>query len=122
MVLHSSFADFILFVFVHMSHADNSYDPLEIAAIKEKMKDIYDVDTDFERKLYLTIRQYNDFDKSKLNALLADSFQHFNPDYAVSTDVFRDLQEIMQADGAVNRSEKNALESVRRLIDLHGRT
>jgi hypothetical protein len=119
MIIHSSFADFILFVFVHMSHADRSYDPLEMAAIKDKMKGFYPGDTDFERKLYLTIRQYNAFDKSKLNELLTDSFQHFNPDPVLSSEVFRDLQEIMQADGAVNHSEKNALESVRRLIDLH---
>ena len=39
MLLHATFPDFILFLYVHMSLADSSYDPSEMAAIKTKMND-----------------------------------------------------------------------------------
>ena len=121
MVLHSSLSDFILFLYVHMSHADDSYDPLEMAAIKEKMGGLFSEDTDLERKLYLTIREYNSFDKSKLSELFEDTFNHFGQDPSLTSDVYNDLREIIQADGNVNPSEHKALEFLKDLIDHHSR-
>ena len=121
MILHSSLSDFLLFLYVHMSHADNSYDPLEMAAIKEKMSDLFSKDIDLERKLYLTIREYNSFDKSKLDELFKDTFDHFGEDPSLTSDVYNDLREIIQADGNVNPSEHKALESLKQLIDHHSK-
>ena len=80
MIIHSSFADFLLFLYVHISEADHNYDPKEMYVIKQKMADLFPGDTDFEKKLYGTIRFYNTFDKSQLNDLLEDSFHHFVKD------------------------------------------
>ena len=117
MVIHATLPDFILFLYVHMSRADDSYDPSEIAAIKVKMNTLFAEGTDLEKKLYSAIREYNSFDKSKLTELFADSIEHFSKNSAVEAHLFNDLSEIIQADGKVDQSETNALDVLRRIID-----
>ena len=117
MVIHANLPDFILFLYVHMSRADDSYDPTEMAAIKNKMHALFSEGTDLEKKLYVTIREYNSFDKNKLTELLSDSIKHFSNDTTVDPQLFTDLKEIIQADGKVDQSEMNALEALKRMID-----
>ena len=117
MVIHDTLADFILFLYVHMSRADDSYDPSEIAAIKVKMNTLFAEGTDLEKKLYSAIREYNSFDKSKLTELFAGSIEHFSKKSAVEAHLFKDLSEIVQADGKVDQSEKHALDALKRIID-----
>ena len=52
MVIHSRFKDFILFLYVHMSRADESYDPIEMATIKKKITGLFEKNADIEKKLY----------------------------------------------------------------------
>ena len=104
-----------------MSRADDSYDPTEMAAIKNKMNGLFSEGTDLERKLYVTIREYNSFDKTKLTELLSDSIDHFTNDTAVDAHLFNDLKEIIDADGKVDQSELNALEALKRMIDHHSK-
>jgi uncharacterized tellurite resistance protein B-like protein len=119
MILHSSFPDFILFLYVHMSHADSSYDPLEMAAIKRKMSELYPEGTDIEKKLYRTIREYNSFDKLKLNDLFRETLGKFSLDIPKNNTVYTDLYEIMQADGKIDQSETKVLETLKQIIALH---
>ena len=53
MVIHSSFKDFILFLYVHMSQADENYDPNEMATIKKKAHQLFQKETDIEKKFML---------------------------------------------------------------------
>jgi len=117
MVIHATLPDFILFLYIHMSRADDSYDPSEIAAIKVKMNTLFAEGTDLEKKLYSAIREYNSFDKSKLTELFTDSIEHFSKKSAVEAQLFKDLSEIIQADGKVDQSETNALDVLKRIID-----
>ena len=117
MIIHKTFPDFVLFLYVHISHSDSSYDPAEMAVIKTKMTDLFPAGTDIERKLYGTIREYNAFDKSKLDDLFNTSIQHFKSDGQVKDNsVFTDIQDIIRADGQVNPSEAKALEVITKLI------
>jgi uncharacterized tellurite resistance protein B-like protein len=123
MVIHDSFPDFLLFVYVHMSEADHNYDPKEMALIKKKMHALFPEGTDLEKKLYRAIRDYNNFDKSRLDALFKDTFEKFrgaNPE--LREHLFQDILEIASADGALNASESQALESLKRIIDLTSAT
>ena len=120
MVIHSRFSDFILFLFVHMSHADETYDPYEMATIKKKISGMFDDDIDIERKLYITIREYNSFDKVELPKLFRESFKHFAQDEKIQKNTFfDDLTEIMQADGKVVHAEKKALQALKEIIELN---
>ena len=122
MVIHSKFNDFILFLFVHMSHADESYDPYEMATIKKKISGMFEQDADIERKLYTAIREYNSFDKAKLPELFRDSFKHFGGDKSIQKSAFYDdLTEIIQADGKVVHAEKTALRALKEIVELNSR-
>ena len=121
MIIHKSFNDFILFLYIHISQADSTYDPTEIQVIKTKMSGLFTDEVDFEKKLYNTIRQYNSFDKSNLQSLFQDTLNHFhfNSDGSLEkTQVFRDLQEIIGADGKIDTAESHALETLKQMIEL----
>jgi uncharacterized tellurite resistance protein B-like protein len=120
MVIHSTFKDFILFLYVHISRADDTYDPSEMATIKKKIEGLFEENTDIERKLYLAIREYNSFDRSKLTSLFKESFKHFRDDQRVlKNNFYSDLDEIMQADGQVVLAETNALQALKEIIELN---
>ena len=117
MIIHKTFADFIIFLYVHISHSDSSYDPAEMKVIKTKMTDLFPAGTDIERKLYSTIREYNSFDKANLEELFNESIQHFKSENRVKDNtMFTDIQDIIRADGKVNPSESKALETINKLI------
>ena len=117
MVIHHSFPDFVLFLFVHLSHADSSYDPKELATIKLQMKNLYPADEDFEKKLYLALREYNALDKSKLTELFQASAEHFKNE-KVDQKVLQAFQAILGADGKVDQNEVNALNLVKQIIGV----
>lgn len=120
MVIHSSFRDFILFLYVHISQADENYDPDEMAIIKKKIESLFEKDTDIEKKLYAAIREYNVFDKSKLTELFEATFKQFSQDTSVlRKNFYSDLNEIVLADGKVVDAEIKALEALKALIDLY---
>ncbi|RAW01254.1 TerB family tellurite resistance protein [Pseudochryseolinea flava] len=115
MVLHSSFPDFVLFLYVHLSNADSSYDPKELAAIKDKMRVLFPESTDFEKKLYQTIREYNALDKSNLDEVLQRSAEHFKKEKP-SKDIYDAFQDIIAADGKIEPTEAKALDTLRQII------
>jgi hypothetical protein len=103
-----------------MSRADENYDPNEMATIKKKIEGLLDKGADIEKKLYTAIREYNSFDKAKLPALFHASFKHFSADKSVVKNTFyNDLTEIIQADGKVDDTETNALEALKKIIELN---
>src|SRR5687767_12928976 len=120
MVIHSNLNDFILFLYVHMSRADENYEPNEMATIKQKIGGLFEKGTDVERKLYTAIREYNLLDKSKLLDLLKASFSHFNKDERLlKNNFYADLNEIMLADGKVEDSESKALKALKEIIEMN---
>jgi len=116
MIIHATFEDFLLFLYVHMSRSDSNYDPKEMAVIQEKMNGLYPSKVDFDKKLYLTLREYKDFDKTKLTELFVDTVTHFKAGKDKEK-IFSDLADIVKADGYVQTSETNALESLKKTID-----
>jgi uncharacterized tellurite resistance protein B-like protein len=119
MVIHSTFKDFILFLYVHISRADEVYDPNEMATIKKKISELLNKDADIERKLYQAIREYNTFDKAHLTTLFKSSFKHFSKDaLALNSNFYNDLNEIALADGKVEDAETKALGMLREIIDM----
>lgn len=115
----SSFPDFIVFLYVHLSQADSQYDPTELAAIKNKMASLYPAGTDLERKLYTTIREYNAIDKALLPELLETSARQLGTGHGADhAAILTSMQEIIRADGQVAPAETTALEALTQLIAL----
>ena len=118
MVIHNSFSDFILFLYVHVSHSDNRYDPREIAVVKNKMQRLFPPGTDVEKKLYLAIKEYNLFDTSKINELMRDSFAFFHGDEETQkSKLYSDLKDIIKSDGHVMKAEADAFQTIKRIVD-----
>ena len=118
MVIHKTFEDFLLFLYVHISRADSNYDPKEMAVIQEKMKGLYPSKVDFDKKLYLTLREYKEFDKSKLNDLFVNTIKHFRAGKEKEK-IMSDLSDIVNADGQVQTTETTALESLKKVIESY---
>ena len=118
MVIHSSFEDFLLFLYVHISRSDSDYDPKEMDVIQEKMKSLYPSKVDFEKKLYITLRDYKTFDNNKLQELFTDTLKHFSADKNKDK-ILADLADIINADGKVQASETNALDALKRTINQY---
>lgn len=119
MVIHNSFADFVLFLYVHMAHADGDLHVTEVKVIKEKMAKLFpgeNVDTKFASAL----DEYNAFDKKNLNKLFHASFAHFDTiKFAQKYRVYGDMYDIIYADGKVLESETKALEELKDIIDIN---
>jgi len=119
MVIHNSFADFVLFLYVHMAHADGDLHVTEVKVIKEKMAKIFP-NEDADKKFTTALDEYNAFDKSKLNKLFHASFAHFNTvKFSQKYRVYGDMYDIIYADGKVEESEKRALDELKDIIDIN---
>ncbi len=127
MVLHSSFSDFVLFLYVHMAYADGELHNDELRVIREKMHKLYHDQGDTTGKLDETLAQYNNFDKANLKKLFHDTFAKFdNIKFTQKYKVYGDMYDIIYADGKVHESETRALDELKEIIDInaevnHGR-
>lgn len=118
MVIHPTLPDFILFLYVHLAHVDDSYDPKELSVIKSKMKVLFPSGTDLEKKLYQSIRDYQKFDKAQLGELCADTISFYqNNNQQLPTRLLKDLQDIVNADGHIEKSEAEALAKLNGMLD-----
>ena len=117
MIIHTTFEDFLLFLYVHISRSDSNYDPKELEVIQEKMKGLYSDKTDFDKKLYLTLREYKNFDKDKLPELFNSTLKHFKAGKDKEK-IFADLSDIINADGKIQITETNALNALKQTLDI----
>jgi hypothetical protein len=116
MVIHSSFPEFILFLYVHIARSGSYYDPREIGIIKERMKQLFPAGTDMERKLYKAIREYNSFDASRITELLRDSLAYFNNDEATrKTRLYSHIATMIKSDEKALRG-REAYHTIRRIV------
>src|SRR5687768_9001625 len=120
MVIHDNFADFVLFLYVHMAHADGDLHVTEVKVIKEKMAKLYPGITNVDAKFTEALDKYDSFDKQQLNKLFHASFAHFNTiKFAQKYHVYGDMYDIIYADGKVEESEKRALDELKDIIDIN---
>lgn len=121
MVIHNSFADFVLFLYVHMAHADGDFHETELSMVREKMPKLYHPEeVDLDVKLKKVIDEYNSIEKSELNKLFRDTFDHFrNVRFDQKYKVYTDLYDIIKADGKVLEAETKALKELKEIIDIN---
>lgn len=119
MVIHDTFADFVLFLYVHMAHADGDLHVTEVKVIKEKMAKLYP-NENADAKFTAALDKYNAFDKSNLNKLFHASFAHFDTiKFTQKYRVYGDMYDIIYADGKVHEAEQKALDELKDIIDIN---
>ena len=119
MVIHSNFADFVLFLYIHMAYADGVFHPSEKEMILVKMSKLFHDDPDLRKKLEAAEKEYLNMDSGKVPTVILDSFRHFtHVKFSQKYHVYTDMYDIVNADGKIEESETIALEELKRIIDL----
>jgi len=119
MVIHDNFADFVLFLYIHMAHADGVYHPAEREVIAERIPRLFPNDTDVIGRLARAEKQYSAVDKSKIDTIIKETFKHFHSvRFAQKYKVYTDMYEIIHADGKVEESETKALNQLKDIIEM----
>src|SRR5262245_22722827 len=119
MVIHKTFADFVLFLYVHMAYADGEYHPKEHEVIVGKVPKLFPAETDADRRVTEARKQYNDTDRTKLPAIIKESFKHYSSvKFAQKYKIYTDMYDIIHADGKVDESETAALNELKEIIEM----
>ena len=119
MVIHDNFQDFVLFLYLHMAHADGSMHQQEESIVREKMKRLFPEGEDLDAHFNRVLEQYRNSPKEQIPVIIRDSFDHFNSvTFSAKYRVYTDMYDIINADGRVDQYEKNALDQLREIINL----
>jgi uncharacterized tellurite resistance protein B-like protein len=119
MVIHKEFADFVLFLYVHMAYADGGLHESEREVILDKMHKVFPKESNRPKKLEAAEKEYLGLDSKKVPGVILDTFKHFkNVKFTVKYKVYTDMYDIIHADGVVDKSETAALAELKKVIDL----
>lgn len=119
MVIHKNFADFVLFLYIHMAYADGVFHPTEREVILQKMPKLFPQEEDLSKKLEDAEEEYLDQNKNRLKELILDTFRHFREvKFSAKYHVYADMYDVVHADGKVDETEREVLEELKRIIDL----
>jgi uncharacterized tellurite resistance protein B-like protein len=119
MVIHDTFADFVLFLYIHMAHADGLYHPSERDVIADRIPKLFPDETDITSKLARAEKQYSAVEKSQIDTIIKDTFKHFSSvRFAQKYKVYTDMYDIIHADGKVEESETKALNQLKDIIEM----
>lgn len=121
MVIHKTFADFVLFLYVHMAWSDGVYHPTEAKVILEKIPKLFPSDSDPQQKLAAAEREYTATDKTKISTIIRATFKHFKDvKFTQKYKVYTDMYDIIHADGKVDAAEQAALNELKEIIEVGG--
>lgn len=119
MVIHNSFADFVLFLYIHMAHADGEYHRSENEAILQKVPKLYPTEGDPKAKLKEALDQYKLVKQADIKNIIHDTFLHFDKiKFSQKYKVYTDMFDIVHADGKVHEAEERALKELKTIIDM----
>lgn len=119
MVIHKTFADFVLFLYIHMAYADGFFHHTEKELILEKMGKLFPSEADPLTKLEKAEKDYLHMESELVSRVIVDSFKHFDQvKFAQKYKVYTDMYDIVHADGKVDETETIALEALKKIIDI----
>jgi uncharacterized tellurite resistance protein B-like protein len=119
MVIHKNFADFVLFLYVHMAYADGGLHHSEKDVIVDKMHKLFPKENNPLKKLEAAEKEYMGLDSKKVPGLILDTFRQFREvKFVQKYKIYTDMYDIINADGEVHSSEKAALEELKKIINL----
>jgi uncharacterized tellurite resistance protein B-like protein len=118
MVIHDKFADFVLFLYVHMAYADGEYHPSEEEAILNKIPKLFPNEGEPNKKLKATIAQYKEVKPADLKKLISETFLHFDQvKFSQKYKIYTDMFDIVNADGKIHEAEERALTELKEIIE-----
>ncbi len=119
MVIHETFADFVLFLYVHMAHADGEYHSEEERVILDKVPKLFPTEGDPKGKLNAALAAYKKVDSNQFKDIIHDTFKHFDQvKFSQKYKIYTDMFDIVHADGKVHEAEERALKELKDIIDV----
>jgi uncharacterized tellurite resistance protein B-like protein len=119
MVIHKSFADFVLFLYVHMAHADGELHDTEKNVVLEKMSKLFPGESEHAKRFDQAVVEYHKYDHKKTMDIIRSTFSKFSDiKFSQKYKVYSDMYDIANADGKVVESETKALEDLKEIIDI----
>ena len=118
-MIHHTFADFVLFLYVHMAHADGEYHTSEEEVILQRIPKLFPHENDAQGKLKECLAQYRKLKASDIKTVIVNNFQHFDHiKFSQKYKVYTDMFAIVHADGKVHEAEERALKELKDIIDI----
>jgi hypothetical protein len=113
-----SFQDFVLFLFMFMAHSDGEYHEQEQRVILNKVKKLFPKHEDPKKLVEEANVGFKQIPETQLETIIESAFRKFSfIGFHEKYRVFRDLYEIIHADGVVHQDEQEAIEKLKRIID-----
>lgn len=119
MVIHKSFADFVLFLYIHMAHADSDFHVTEQQVILKKMTRLFPEETGLEQKLEKANEEYELLSPERIPGVIRETFALYKDvKFAQKYKVYTDMYDIINADGKIDESETEALNELKEIIEM----
>ncbi len=119
MVIHKTFSDFVLYLYVHMAFADGALHPDEERVILEKMNKHFPIEGDHKKRFDEAVIAYQKMDPSKNHEVIKESFKHFDHiKFAQRYKIYADMYDVIHADGKVDAAETKAINELKGIIDM----
>jgi uncharacterized tellurite resistance protein B-like protein len=119
MVIHQNFADFVLFLYVHMAYADGEYHPKEHEVIVGKVPKLFPAEQNADALVAKAEVNYRTTDKTQVGTIIRETFRHFSSvKFSQKYKIYTDMYDIIHADGKVDESETAALNELKEIIEM----
>ena len=116
--VYSSFKDFILFLYVYMALSDGHLDDTEEEVILKKMTRLFPKDTEHKTKYLKFKDDYEQLSSDDVDYLVKNNFDNFpNVTFTDKYRVYREMFDIINADGVIDESETEAMDKLKDIID-----
>jgi len=119
MVIHSSFADFVLFLYVHMANVDGEFHALEENLILDKAQKLFPETAQAKTRLQQEADRYKSVNPDSIPDIIRDTFKHYGGiKFSQKYRIYTDMYDIINADGRVDASETRAIGELKQIIEL----
>lgn len=116
---HPTFADFVLFLYVHMAHVDGEYHASEQEVILQRIPKLFPNEKNAKGKLDQCLAEYRKLKTEDIKPVIINNFQHFDHiKFSQKYKVYTDMFAIVHADGKVHEAEERALKELKDIIDI----
>jgi uncharacterized tellurite resistance protein B-like protein len=102
-----------------MALSDGFLHSNEEIVILDKLTKLFPQEGNPKKKFDDALAAYQNFDQSTLDEFIQHSYKHFNQvKFAQRYKIYTDMYDIMHADGKVDQGEMQALNTLKKIIDL----
>ena len=116
--VYTSFKDFILFLYVYMALSDGHLDETEEEVILKKMARLFPKELDHKAKYQKFRKDYEQLQQEDIDYLIRNNFENFpNVTFTDKYRVYREMFDIINADGVIDESETEAMDKLKDIID-----